>query len=116
ARTRNLVLGAPLAACLFIATGCATTRGVIDIPAKAGPNPSSGPLVRIDRVTDRRAFEVDPRQANIPSLMNDAEIKDPTITSRAIARKRGGPGQALGDNPWPQRRTGRTAGERACRG
>jgi len=92
-------------ACLFLATGCAVGRGVIDVPANMGANPSSGPAVRIDRVTDRRVFEVDPRQANIPSLMNDAEIKDPKITSRAIARKRGGFGKALGDILLPEGRT-----------
>jgi hypothetical protein len=70
-----------------------------------GANPPSGPAVRIDRVTDRRVFEIDPRQANIPSLMNDAEIKDPKITSRAIARKRGGFGKALGDILLPEGRT-----------
>jgi hypothetical protein len=48
-------------------------------------------------VTDRRVFEVNPRQANIPSLMNDAEIKNPAITARAVARKRGGFGKTLGD-------------------
>lgn len=102
---RRLVLVVPLLACLFVATGCATTRGVIDVPATMGANPPSGPAVRIDRVTDRRVFEIDPRQANIPSLMNDAEIKDPKITSRAIARKRGGFGKALGDILLPEGRT-----------
>jgi len=43
-----------------------------------GANPPSGPAIRIDRVTDRRVFEINPRQANIPSLMNDDEIKDAT--------------------------------------
>ena len=102
---RRLVRAVPLAACLLIATGCATTRGVIDIPPKAASNPSSGPAVRIDRVTDRRVFEINPRQANIPSLMNDSEIKDPNITARAIARKRGGFGKALGDILLPEGRT-----------
>jgi len=111
----RLVLVVSLFACLLIATGCATTRGVIDIPAKAGANPSSGPAVRIDRVTDRRVFEVDPRQANIPSLMNDAEIKDPKITSRAIARKRGGFGKALGDVLLPEGRTVMQVVEEALR-
>jgi hypothetical protein len=83
---RRLVLVVPLLACVFIATGCATTRGVIDVPAKMGTNPPSGPAVRIDRVTDRRVFEIDPRQANIPSLMNDAEIKTPR-SPRARSRE-----------------------------
>ena len=92
-------------ACIFLATGCATTRGVIDVPATVISNPPSGPAVRIDRVTDRRVFEIDPRQANIPSLMNDSELNDPKITSRAIARKRGGFGKALGDILLPEGRT-----------
>jgi len=112
---RRLVLVVPLLACLFIATGCATTRGVIDVPAKMGANPASGPAVRIDRVTDRRVFEIDPRQANIPSLMNDDEIKDATITSRAIARKRGGFGKALGDVLLPEGRTVTQVVEEALR-
>src|SRR5215470_5983213 len=112
---RRLVLVVPLLACLFIATGCATTRGVIDVPARLRPNPPSGPAVRIDRVTDRRVFEIDPRQANIPSLMNDAEIKDPKITSRAIARKRGGFGKALGDILLPEGRTVMQVVEEALR-
>jgi len=102
---RRLVSVVPLLACLFTAVGCATTRGVIDIPARAAPNPSSAPAVRIDRVTDRRVFEINPRQANIPSLMNDSEIRDPNITARAIARKRGGFGKALGDILLPEGRT-----------
>jgi hypothetical protein len=102
---RRLVPLVTTLACVLAATGCATSRGVIDVPAKMGANPPAGPLVRIDRVTDRRAFEVDPRQANIPSLMNEAEIKDPKITSRAIARKRGGFGKALGDVLLPEGRT-----------
>jgi len=92
-------------ALLFLAAGCATTRGVVDVPVKSISNPASGPAVRIDRVTDRRVFEIDPSQANIPSLMNDAEIKDPAITARAIARKRGGFGKAMGDILLPEGRT-----------
>jgi hypothetical protein len=112
---RRLVLVVPLLACVLLATGCATTRGVIDVPAKMGANPPSGPAVRIDRVTDRRVFEIDPRQANIPSLMNDAEIKDPKITSRAIGRKRGGFGKALGDVLLPEGRTVTQVVEEALR-
>ena len=93
--------------CLVVVflTGCATTRGVIDVPATVSSNPPSGPVVRIDRVTDRRVFEVDPKQASVPSLMNEAEIKDPAVTSRAVARKRGGFGKALGDILLPEGRT-----------
>jgi hypothetical protein len=102
---RRLVPVVPTLACIFLAVGCATTRGVIDVPATVTSNPPSGPAVRIDRVTDRRVFEIDPRQANIPSLMNDSEVNDAKITSRAIARKRGGFGKALGDILLPEGRT-----------
>jgi len=88
----------------LLLTGCATTRGVLDVRVPAGTNASSGPAVRIERVTDRRVFEIDPRQANIPSLKHD-EISDKAITSRAIARKRGGFGKAMGDILLPEGRT-----------
>ena len=70
-----------------------------------GGGAPTGPLVHIERVTDQRAFEADPRTANIPSLMNADEIRNPAITSRAIARKRGGFGKALGDILLPEGRT-----------
>lgn len=89
----------------IVAAGCATTRGVVDVPAKAVVNPASGQAVRVERVSDRRVFEINPRQANIPSLMNDEELKDPKITSRAIARKRGSFGKAFGDVLLPEGRT-----------
>jgi hypothetical protein len=47
--------------------------------------------------------------------MNDSEIKDPNITARAIARKRGGFGKALGDILLPEGRTVTQVVEEALR-
>lgn len=89
---------------LMILTGCATTRGVIDINENVSINPTEGQSIKFVRVTDKRKFQIDPRQADIPSLKND-EINDTNITSRAIARKRGGFGMALGDILLPEGKT-----------
>jgi len=90
---------------LFLATGCALGRDVIDVRLSSIANPTAGPLVRIERVTDRRVFEANPRTASIPSLDNPEDIKNPSVTSRAIARKRGGFGKALGEIVLPEGRT-----------
>ena len=90
---------------MFLASGCATGRDIIDVRVPPGGGAPTGPLAYIERVTDQRQFEADPRTANIPSLMNAEEIRNPAITSRAIARKRGGFGKALGDILLPEGRT-----------
>jgi hypothetical protein len=89
---------------LFLGTGCAVTRGVLDVRVKPPGNPASGDAAQITNVTDRRVFQINPRDARIPSLKND-EITDTAITSRAIARKRGGFGKAMGDILLPEGRT-----------
>jgi len=81
--------------------GCATGRSVVSPGIDAGANPSQGTAVRIDTVDDARVFAVKPPSADMPSLMNN-EIDDKTITSRAIGRKRGGMGKALGDVLLPE--------------
>jgi len=86
---------------LAVFSGCATSRGVIDVQEEVSVNPETGVAVKFVRVTDVRQFEIDPPQADIPSLKND-EIDDPAITSRAIARKRNGYGKALGDILLPE--------------
>ncbi len=95
--------GAVVLAC-GLATGCATGRGTIDLKATYSVNPTTGPDVKLVRVSDRRVFQVDPSQPSIPSLM-DGQINNSAITSRAIARKRGGFGAALGDIVLPEGRT-----------
>ena len=84
--------------------GCATSRSVVDIKVTPGPNPANGKAVKIVQVADSRKFEVSPRTQSIPSL-NEEEIKDSKISSRAIGRKRNGYGKAMGDFQLPEQRT-----------
>jgi hypothetical protein len=87
-----------------LASGCATSRGTLDVSQTAVENPGTGVAVAIVRVSDKRSFELDPRQADIPSLKN-GEIHNEAITSRAIARKRNGFGKAMGDILLPEGET-----------
>jgi hypothetical protein len=87
-----------------ILTGCATSRGVLDLKVPDLPNPASSQAVKIMDVTDKRVFEIEPKKPSIPSLQND-EINDPKITRRAVARKRNGFGAALGDILLPEGQT-----------
>ena len=82
--------------------GCATGRSVLPAGIEAGANPAQGTAVRIAAVEDARVFTVKPPQADMPSLMEDSEIADKAITSRAVGRKRGGMGAALGDVLLPE--------------
>ena len=84
---------------VFVAAlyGCAAGRSVVTVTMDAGRNPEKGTAVRIQEVTDLRRFMVRPPSADMPSLMEDNEIHDKAITSRAVGRKRGGFGNALGD-------------------
>jgi hypothetical protein len=88
----------------LILGGCATSRSIVDVSVPLGPNPANGKAVKIVQVTDGRKFEVSPRTQSIPSL-NEEEIKDSKITSRAIGRKRNGYGKAMGDFQLPEQRT-----------
>ena len=71
-----LIRFAPLLPCLAILSGCATSRGIIDVQEDVSGNPTAGVALKISRVTDARKFEIDPKQADIPSLKND-EINNP---------------------------------------
>lgn len=93
-----------IAATALILTGCATSRGVLDLKVPDLPNPASSQTVKIMDVADKRVFEIKPKKPSIPSLQND-EINDPKITRRAIARKRNGFGAALGDILLPEGQT-----------
>jgi hypothetical protein len=97
---RSLVILAAAA----LASGCATSRGILDVSQTAVDNPDTGVAVAIVRVSDKRSFELNPRQADIPSLKN-GEIHNESITSRAIARKRNGFGKAMGDILLPESQT-----------
>jgi len=59
----------------------------------------------ITQVRDARRFEERPLDPSVPSLWDAEELKNPAITSRAIARKRDGWGMALGDVLLPEGRT-----------
>ena len=87
-----------------LGSGCATNRGILDIRMTIPEDPASGRLVTIARVTDHRQFQVAPPEAWFPSL-KEGEITDKAITSRAIARKRGAFGKAIGDILLPEGRS-----------
>jgi hypothetical protein len=102
-RSFRPAIAAGVAALLL--SGCAVTRSTIDIaapPAQAGPTSA---YATITMVRDARRFEANPRAPSTPSLQDPEEIKNPAITSRAVARKRGGLGAALADILLPEGRT-----------
>jgi uncharacterized lipoprotein YajG len=81
----------------LLLTGCAVGRSTLEITPPSAVNPDRGSYAKIVSVEDLRKFEAKPEDAGTPSLQNASEITDRTITSRAVARKRGGFGAALGD-------------------
>jgi hypothetical protein len=81
----------------LLLSGCAVGRSTVEITAPSAVNPDSGAYARIVSVDDLRKFETKPDDAGTPSLQNTSEITDPAITARAVARKRGSFGMALGD-------------------
>ncbi|MBL8024181.1 MAG: flagellar biosynthesis protein [Elusimicrobia bacterium] len=86
----------------FFLGGCAVGRGTLHVQVSLPENPAKGISVRIADVTDSRVFEHRPKRASTPSLMNASDYSNDEIKSRAIARKRGGYGQALGDILLPE--------------
>jgi hypothetical protein len=88
--------------------GCAATRSTFDVTgasADQGTLASPTAHVNIVRVTDKRVFEANPRNPSMPSLEKPEDLKDRAITARAIARKRGGYGNAMSDILLPEGRT-----------
>lgn len=94
-----------IASVAMLVGGCAAGRGTLDPQVERGSAPVAGPAVVLVGVTDKREFEASPRDPSIPSLQSAADLNDPSITSRAFARKRGGFGNALGDIVLPEGRT-----------
>lgn len=93
-----------LALALLMA-GCPATRSTFDVPIpQAQPTPSRG-FIKLTEVKDLRRFEIGSGKPSVPSLESADELKDRSITSRAIARKRGGYGQAMADVLLPEGRT-----------
>jgi hypothetical protein len=94
-------------ACTFVllVSGCATPRSVVAVDQDLGiGNPQQVEAVRIAKVSDERKFTASPPQADMPSLAG-SDIDDPAIRLRAIGRKRGGFGMALGDVLLPPGQT-----------
>lgn len=82
--------------------GCATSRSEVRLESpSATPKPaakSAAKTVVIRTVTDQRVFEESPRDPSIPSLgFGGASKASDDVRARAVARKRGGFGKALGD-------------------
>ena len=50
---------------------------------------------------DLRPFSINPIDPSQPSIGNDADIQNPAVTSRAVARKRNSFGMAMGDVTLP---------------
>ena len=91
---------AALLAVALITTGCAVGRSEVqlDTPsAAAQAAPSKGKVVVIRTVKDERRFEEAPSNPSTPSLDGGANKATADEKARAIGRKRGGYGMALGD-------------------
>lgn len=94
-----------LTAILFVCAalaGCATSRSEIKLGSPVATTPDaaapSGRIAVIRSVTDERIFEQAPGEASTPSLgFEGADKATADIKARAIGRKRGGFGKALGD-------------------
>lgn len=99
--TRNVFAMALLTGATVLC-GCATSRSEIKIASPAAtpaaPPSASARTVVIRSVKDERVFEQAPRLASIPSLgFEGAARATDEVKARAIGRKRGGFGLALGD-------------------
>jgi uncharacterized lipoprotein YajG len=80
-----------------IITGCATSRSSLDVQIPKAQNAqSNGKQVFINSVSDKRTFQVNPPNPDIPSL-DPSEDQNEQVKLRAIGRKRNGFGKALGD-------------------
>jgi uncharacterized lipoprotein YajG len=91
-------------------SGCATTTSTVDVqsaqaPAAQAPAVAAKGFAKIMEVKDLRRFEAAPKDPSTPSLENAQELKNAAITSRAIARKRGGYGMAFANVLLPEGRT-----------
>jgi uncharacterized lipoprotein YajG len=82
---------------VLLLSGCAVGRSTVEVTPPGAVNPVGGAYAKIISVDDSRRFETRRDDARTPSLQNASEITDPSITTRAVARKRGGFGMALGD-------------------
>jgi hypothetical protein len=109
---QSLVPSRFVAACAAATTlvlgGCAATRSTFDLPPSKPAQAAEAQAtvyVKLVDVTDKRVFEAKPSNPSTPSLGQPEELKEPAITARAVARKRGGFGNALADILLPPDRT-----------
>ncbi|MCZ4281016.1 hypothetical protein O4H49_09525 [Kiloniella laminariae] len=101
-KLRNLLLVLSLG---VLASGCATGRGEVDVKVAETANPAAGIAVKILEISDKRLFEISPKQPSVPSLKNKEDYENPEVKARAIARKRNSYGIALGDIVLPEGKT-----------
>ncbi|ADE12369.1 hypothetical protein [Sideroxydans lithotrophicus] len=89
-----------LIAALAVLTGCATSRSEVKLGGMDTANytVTKSKVVLIRSVTDERVFEQEPSDPSTPSLGGEgANGASADTKARAIGRKRGGFGKALGD-------------------
>lgn len=90
---------------VWLFSGCATTTSTIDVQHAQAPAAAAKGYAKIIEVRDIRRFEAAPKDPSTPSLENAQDLKNAAITSRAVARKRGGYGMAFANVLLPEGRT-----------
>jgi hypothetical protein len=93
----RLICTSLMIAAMGLLSACAVSRSEITIPPLASTQPANGPVAVVVDPVDVRKFEAAPSSPSIPSLKESSQIGNAQITSRALGRKRGGFGAALGD-------------------
>ena len=89
-----------LIAAFAVLTGCATSRSEVKLGGSDTANyaVTKSKVILIRSVTDERAFEQAPSDSSTPSLGGEgSNLASAETKARAIGRKRGGFGKALGD-------------------
>lgn len=97
----------PIAAMVVagLLSGCAASRSMLDVPAPQAQPVAARAFVNITEVRDLRRFEAFPADPSTPSLEAPAEIRNPTVTSQAVGRKRNPTGKAADAVYLPDGRT-----------
>ncbi len=76
-------------------SGCAASRTTLDVPLPQFQPTTAKSFVTITEVRDLRRFEAFPANPATPSLEDPAQIRTPTVTARAIGRKRSDTGKGM---------------------
>ncbi len=95
----KVIKGLLLTAVIFLLTGCATSRGYLNItiPQETTAAKENGMQVYIRNITDNRDFQARPSSPDIPSFGSKKDIGKEDLKNRAIGRKRNGYGKAMGN-------------------